>query len=61
MDFIDGGFKFLKSEGVIAIDQPLPGAVYPDLIDSVVKEMNIQTPMGPINVYPNSDFNPNLA
>ena len=61
MDFIDGGFKFLKSEGVIAVDQPLPGAVYPDLIDSVVKEMNIETPMGPIPVYPNSDFNPNLA
>ncbi|MGP8052097.1 MAG: ABC transporter substrate-binding protein [Desulfobaccales bacterium] len=61
MDFINGGFKFLKSKGVLAIDQPLPDAVYPDLINSVVQEMNIQTPMGPIPVYPTSDFNPNAA
>jgi NitT/TauT family transport system substrate-binding protein len=61
MDFIYGGFKFLHSEGVIPNDKPLPGAIYPSLINAVVKEMNLKTPLGPVPVYPPSDFNASKA
>ncbi len=56
MEFIDEGYKFLNSKGVVAIDKPLPGAVYPNLINAAVKEMNIKTPLSPMNVYAPSEF-----
>ena len=55
-DFIDDGYKFLHSKGVIAVDKPLSGAVFPNLIEGAVREMNVKTPMGPINVYSPSEF-----
>jgi len=48
MDFIDESFKFLHAKGAIAIDKPLPGAIYTELADAAIKEMNLKTPLGQI-------------
>ncbi len=56
MDSIADGYKFLQSKGAVTVDKPLPGAIYTELIDEVVKEMKIKAPLGPIKVYPPSEF-----
>ena len=56
MEFIDESFKFLHAKGAITMDKPLPGAIYTDLVDSVVREMKIKTPLGPIKGLSLSEF-----
>jgi NitT/TauT family transport system substrate-binding protein len=56
MDFIDDGFKFLQSVGLTKDDKPLPGAIYTDLVDRALKEMNLKAPLGTIKGLPASAF-----
>ncbi len=52
MAFIEDSFKFLHQNKSITIDKPLEGAIYTDLVNAAVKEMNIQVPMGVIKGLP---------
>ncbi len=56
MDFINEGFKFLQSIGLTKDDKPLPGAIYTDLVDRALKEMNLTAPLGTIKGLPPSAF-----
>ncbi len=56
MDFIDEGFKFLQSAGLTKDDKPLPGAIYTNLVDKALKEMNLTAPLGTIKGLPSSAF-----
>jgi NitT/TauT family transport system substrate-binding protein len=56
MAFIDDSFKFLHEKRAITIDKPLEGAIYTDLVDAAIKEMNVKTPLGAIKGLPESAF-----
>lgn len=56
MEFIKDSFEFLHEKRSITIDKPLPGAIYTDLVDAAIKEMNIKVPLGLINGLPLSEF-----
>ena len=56
MNFIDDGFEFLKSAGLIKEPKPLPGAIYTDLVDRALKEMGLKSPLGVIDGKPLSEF-----
>ncbi len=56
MAFIEDSFKFLNEKRAINVDKPLPGAIYTDLVDAAIKEMNVKTPLGAIKGLPESAF-----
>lgn len=56
MNFIDESFKFLHAKGAIAIDKPLPGAIYTELVDAAIKEMKVKAPLGHIKGLNLSEF-----
>ncbi len=56
MAFINDSFKFLHEGKSISIDEPLPGAIYTDLVDAAAKEMGITIPMGAIKGLPMGVF-----
>ena len=49
-------FQFLHSIGSIPINKPLPGALYGELIDAALKEMNLKALLGVIKGLPLSEF-----
>jgi hypothetical protein len=49
-------FQFLHSIGSVPVDKLLPGAIYPDLIDAALKEMNLKAPLGVIKGLPLSEL-----
>ena len=56
MSFIDESFKFLRSKGAVAVDHPLPGGIYTDLVDRAVREMKVVAPLGRIKGLPLSNY-----
>jgi ABC-type nitrate/sulfonate/bicarbonate transport system substrate-binding protein len=56
MDFIDESFKFLHAKGAIAIDKPLPGAIYTELVEAAIKEMKLKAPIDHIKGLNPSEF-----
>jgi ABC-type nitrate/sulfonate/bicarbonate transport system substrate-binding protein len=54
--YINEAFQFLHGIGSIPIDKPLPGAIYPELIDAALKEMNLKAPLGSIKGLPLTEF-----
>ncbi|MFO0754373.1 MAG: ABC transporter substrate-binding protein [Thermodesulfovibrionales bacterium] len=56
MRYISEAFQFLHSIGVIKIDKPLPGAVYPDLVNAAIREMGIKIPLGTFKGLPPAAF-----
>jgi NitT/TauT family transport system substrate-binding protein len=56
MAFINDSFKFLYERNAITVDKPLPGAIYTQLVEAAMKEMNIKIPLGPIKGMSLSDF-----
>ena len=56
MLFIYDSFKFLYDRKAIQVEAPLPGAIYTELVDSALKEMNLQMPIGVIKGLPLTEF-----
>ena len=56
MDYINEAFTFLHSIGATTINKPLPGAIYTDLVNQAVKEMNVKIPLGYFKGRPASEF-----
>lgn len=56
MDFINDSFQFLYERKTIKDQKPLPGAIYTDLVDAAIKELNLQTPLGKIIGVPVEEF-----
>jgi NitT/TauT family transport system substrate-binding protein len=56
LKFIEESFQFLRSKGAISIDKMPSGAIYVDLVDEVVKEMKVKTPLGSIKTLPPGEF-----
>ncbi len=56
MKFIEESFQFLRSKGAISTDKLPPGAIYADLVDEVVKDMKLKTPLGAIKTLPPGEF-----
>jgi ABC-type nitrate/sulfonate/bicarbonate transport system substrate-binding protein len=54
--YMDDAFQFLHSIGSIPVGKPLPGALYPDLIDAALKEMDLKAPLGTIKGLPLTEF-----
>jgi len=54
--YMDEAFQFLHGIGSIPVDKPLPGALYGELIDAALKEMNLTAPLGAIKGLPLTDF-----
>ena len=54
--YMNDAFQFLHSIGSIPIDKPLPGALYSELIDAALKEMNLTAPLGTIKGLPLTEF-----
>jgi NitT/TauT family transport system substrate-binding protein len=56
MEYIDEAFKFLNSIGAVTVDKPMQGAIYPELLDQVVKETGVKLPLGQFKGRPLSEF-----
>ncbi len=56
MAFINDSFKFLHERNAITVDKPMPGAIYTQLVEAALKEMNVKMPLGPIKGLATSDF-----
>ncbi|MEN6439552.1 MAG: ABC transporter substrate-binding protein [Syntrophobacter sp.] len=54
--FVDDAFKFLHSIGSVPVDKPLEGALYGELIEAALKEMNLTAPLGAIKGLPLTEF-----
>jgi NitT/TauT family transport system substrate-binding protein len=54
--YMNEAHQFLHSIGSVPVDKPLPGAIYPDLIDAALKEMNLKAPLGVIKGLPLSEL-----
>ncbi|MFZ0929367.1 MAG: ABC transporter substrate-binding protein [Syntrophobacteraceae bacterium] len=54
--YMDEAFQFLHGIGSIPVDKPLPGALYGELIDAALKEMNLKAPLGAIKGLPLTEF-----
>ncbi len=60
-NFTQKSFQFLYSEKILPISRPLPGAMYPNLVQEAAKKLGITLPLGPLPSYPLSAFNPAKA
>ena len=56
--YMNDACQFLHSIGSVPVEKPLPGAIYPDLIDAAFKEMKLKPPLGAIKGLPLSEFKP---
>jgi NitT/TauT family transport system substrate-binding protein len=56
--YMNEAHEFLHSIGSVPVDKPLPGAIYPDLIDAALKEMNLKAPLGVIKGMALTEFKP---
>lgn len=56
MDFINDSFKFLHERNITKIDAPLPGAIYTELVDAALAEMDLKIPLEAIRGLPLSEF-----
>jgi NitT/TauT family transport system substrate-binding protein len=56
--YMNEAFQFLHSIGSVPVDKLLPGAIYPDLIDAALKEMNLKAPLGVIKGMALTEFKP---
>ncbi|MGA3117616.1 MAG: ABC transporter substrate-binding protein [Syntrophobacteraceae bacterium] len=54
--YMDEAFQFLHGIGSIPVDKPLPGALYGELIDAALMEMNLKAPLGAIKGLPLTEF-----
>ncbi|MGO9019895.1 MAG: ABC transporter substrate-binding protein [Syntrophobacteraceae bacterium] len=54
--YMDDAFQFLHGIGSIPVDKPLPGALYGELIDAALKEMDLKAPLGAIKGLPLTEF-----
>jgi NitT/TauT family transport system substrate-binding protein len=54
--YMNEAHQFLHSIGSVPVDKMLPGAIYPDLIDAALKEMNLKAPLGVIKGLPLTEF-----
>jgi len=54
--YMNDACQFLHSIGSVPEEKPLPGAIYPDLIDAALKEMNLKAPLGAIKGLALTEF-----
>jgi NitT/TauT family transport system substrate-binding protein len=54
--YMNDAHQFLFSIGSVPVDKMLPGAIYPDLIDAALKEMNLKAPLGSVKGLPLTEF-----